>query len=69
MSAASEGEKIDLCRSVAKCIIHVEMNFDDFIPDNQLYNKTAVQLFVNGKEGANKLLSGSERIRKGVCFE
>jgi len=40
-----------------------------FIVENQLYKKITVQLSVKGKEGVKKLLWGSERIRKGVCFE
>lgn len=31
--------------------------------------KITVQLSVKEKEEVKKLLSGSERIRKGVCFE
>ncbi len=39
-----------------------------FIVENKLYKKITVQLSVKGKEGVKKLLSGSERIRKGVCL-
>jgi hypothetical protein len=33
------------------------------------HKKVSVQLSVKGKEGVKKLLTGSERIRKGVGFE
>jgi len=39
-----------------------------FIADNQLHKKITVQLSVKGKEGVKKLLWGSGRIRKGMCF-
>ena len=39
-----------------------------FTTEYQPYKKITVQLFVRGKEGVKKLLLGSERIRKGVCF-
>lgn len=40
-----------------------------FVTEYQLYKKITVQLSVKGKEGVKKLLLGSERIRKVVCFE
>lgn len=56
----------NLIECVAMFLFHVESIFNDFIAETQLYKKNNGATIPYEKEGAKKLLLGSERIRKGV---